>query len=212
MRTIIVPAPAALRVLTVRGPFPRTASRAADATLLEALDAAAAVDAGEAADLAWSVWWIDAGPIVSDWLDLRLGIAAGPDTHPVAAVVFQALRDAGFHVRPWPRPSAPRGLRVLHARLGGVRVGDLDGDHGVRFEVTPDAHARPHLAPTGSEPLAVRCPTCGEVTRPREVIAGYPTADAQLAADLGEVVLAGCVVPAPDAVCRACGAPVDLPA
>lgn len=53
------------------------------------------------------------------------------------------------------------------------------------------------------------CPKCGS-TEAVEILYGYPTSEAGMAAERGEIVLGGCLIleQSPAYQCRGCGAPL----
>lgn len=210
MRAVLVPASPPCRIVTVRGSFPSGSSRSVWASLLRALDEAAEAEASDGVGAGWSVWWREPRVLTGSWVDLHIGVDARPNMGATIDGLVHALAAAGFDTRVGGRASTPKGLRPFHALLRGVRVGALAGDYPVAFRLFAAHDGPPRVVPNRPAPRSMRCRACGTVAPPMPVLAGYPTRDAELAAALGEIVLTGCLVPTPDAVCRACGSAVPL--
>lgn len=208
-RRVRVPAPAALVSMVVTGPISSRASSSPEGASLSLFNTLADAAEAELRVDGWCVWWASserhAGNVVRVdlWFDDDTGGGRSAET------VQRALEDSGFFVQPRPRPSAPdalsRGPGPLHAREGTARVGRLYGDLPVDFEWE---EGRTGVDVERRRRWKVQaCPRCGRRGHPVERLAGYPGADALLAAELGEVSLTGCGVDDDDAdaECSSCG-------
>lgn len=209
-RTVGVPTPRGLRSLIITGPIsPMSASSPQTATLSLFTALAEAAD-DEASESGWCVWWASpprhAGNVarVDLWADDDSGGRQSVDA------AQGRLEAAGFMVQTLGKRTTPaailRGDSPLHARLGSARLGLLAGDTSVPFELLDDVEGV-EVEPRWRWPVQP-CPSCGHQAHPVERIAGFPSGDAMLAVELGEAVLAGCLVDDAsdhDAECSSCG-------
>ena len=209
-RRVRVPVPRELLSLAATGPISPASATSAEAAELSVFNALADAAADEVTDTGWCCWWASpprhAGHVV------RLDLWVDDDT--AGRRSLEALRShleaASFLVQSSGRRSTPaavqRSERPLHARVRVVRAGRLSGDLPLPFELVEDLEAV--QVPRRWRWPVQRCPSCGLRGHPVERIAGFPSAEAQLAADLGEAVLAGCLVDPDDdfdAECSRCG-------
>lgn len=215
MRRVRVPRPSAAWELRCEGPFSPSAptSKVARARLDDALGALPRLDLARGEE-GWTVAWrsaiLESGPVLRAWLWCARPERAADLVRAVAA----HLESAGFTVRQAPRPvRADAGLepRVVYLRAGPVRLGleprtaDLLGD----LEVVEEDRADVDLGLTfrfGPQ----RCPSCGVEDHPAALVAGFPSTELLLSAELGEVAFAdGGLVDRRvrrNARCRRCGA------
>lgn len=215
MRRVRVPRPIEAWELRVDGPVSPSAPdiRVAWARLENALAALPRLDRA-LGDAGWTIAWrsspLEAGHVVRSWL-WCVRTERGAD---LAQAVAAHLEFAGFLVRRAPRPgrAEPELLpRVVYLRSGTVGLGleprsvdlfntievveedreDIDFDLRYRFG-------------------AQRCPSCRVDDVPLALVAGFPSSELLLSAELGEVAFAdGGLVDrkaGKNARCRRCGA------
>lgn len=215
MRTVRVPLPSAAWELRCEGPFSPSAPtpRTARARLDAALSALPRLDLAHGEE-GWTVGWMSAvlesGPLVKVWF-----WCARPDRGAELVRALAAhLEAAGFTARPALRPrGADPALepRVVYLRVGAVRLG-LDPRAGMLFdalevveEARDDVDFGLHYR-FGAQP----CPTCGVDDVPLALVAGFPSPELLLSAELGEVAFADSGLvdrrARRHARCRRCGA------
>lgn len=215
MRQVRVPRPLAAWEVSCEGPFSSSTASpgAARSRLAAALRATPRLDLA-LGDEGWTVVWgssvLEAGSLVRRWLWVaRTG--DGPD---LSRALGTELDAAGFRARTAPRrESVDRVLepRVLYLRSGGVRL-DLetsDGNRRACVDVVEEDRDGVDFGLTfrfGPQ----RCPGCDAEEAPAALVAGFPSADLLLAAELGEVAFAdGGLIDRRsrnNARCRRCGA------
>ncbi|MDP2309293.1 MAG: hypothetical protein Q8P18_24945 [Pseudomonadota bacterium] len=215
MRTARVPLPRGAWELRCEGPVSPTAPTPAAARerLQGALGALPRLDSARGVD-GWTVLWsgtvLEAGARVKVWLWLARSDGGGDLKADLAA----HLEAAGFAVRRGPRPvvaDAALEPRVAYLRTGAhgfglePRTAPLFGELDVAEEDRDDVDIG-RVYRFGAQP----CPACGAVDHPAALVAGFPSPDLMLAAELGEVAFAdGGLVDRRrrrNARCRRCGA------
>lgn len=213
MRKIRVPHPVSVWGIEITGPVSPSAPhveearRLLDEGLASTPELDAALEPGE-----WCLLWgsatLPAGPLVKRWVWIDRS-DRGAD---LAAAIVGRLEERRFIARRGPRPGAVDEAlrpRALYLRTGSVQLGlgtdfrsaldrvDLieearsDIDLGLRFRFRRQ-----------------RCPVCGIVDHPAQIVGGFPMPDLLVAEALGEVVLTGCDVDPTvhvNARCRHCG-------
>lgn len=215
MRQVRVPNPSAAWELRCEGPFsPSVAdSTTARARLDEVLAALPRLDTAQGGT-GWTAVWRSAVLVSGAALRLWLWCARSDRGADVLRSLATHAETAGFTPRLAPRTrAADTALEptVVYARSGALRIGldprtepmvrevefveedRGDVDFGQRFRFAAQA-----------------CPRCRVVDHPASLVAGFPSPDLMLAAELGEVAFAeGGLVDGRsrmNARCRGCGA------
>lgn len=215
MRKVRVPVPHAAWELRCEGPTGPAAPSAAVARsrLESALAALPRMDA-RLGDDGWTVVWsstiLEAGPLLKLWL--------WTDRAEQGAALQRAtakhLEEAGFLVRRGARPVTPDAAmapRVVYLRSGPFRLGlePRTSSLFAQVEVVSEERVNIDLGQRFKH-RQQPCPGCGAVDHPSALVAGFPSPELLLAAELGEVAFAaGGVVDRRskvDARCRSCGA------
>ncbi|MBA2321899.1 MAG: hypothetical protein H0V89_12185 [Deltaproteobacteria bacterium] len=146
----------------------------------------------------WTVAWqgpiftAPAGPLLRTWVWCQRSEAA----RDLAGLLRQKFEAFHFLVSPNVRPThvdPALGPAVVYIRSGEVRVG-LESRSGVTMHDVAVVEEDRADVDFGRQFrfAAQRCPKCGAVDHPAELVAGFPDSELLLAAMLGEVVFAGC--------------------
>jgi hypothetical protein len=196
MRTIRAPLPRAVAQLFVEGPvLPFTANAAAALSKLDGVLAGVPGLDIELGPEGWTVVWrshvFQKPASVEAWVWCARSARAAE----LAGLVARSLEAAGFRAVYKAARDADAGLepRVVYLRSGGLRLG-LDPRAAPMMEVVEVMEEdRADVDPGRSFRFGPqRCPGCGAVDNPAALVAGFPSADLLLAAELGEVAFIGC--------------------